>query len=64
MSMGASHSCGKRAEEGAREHRTFDLLVPDGVSEGHKLHKLHLNPASVPLTSPSPNREPNSDTKP
>ena len=61
VSMGATHSCGKRAEEGAREHRTFDLLVPDGVSEGHK---LHLNPASAPLTSPSPKREPNSDPKP
>ena len=35
--MGAKQSCAKRLEEPAREHRTFDLLVPTGVSEGDEL---------------------------
>ena len=47
MSMGAKHSCAKRVEETGREHRTFDLLVPSGVSEGHE-------PCPYPYPNPIP----------
>jgi hypothetical protein len=47
--MGAKQSCAKRLEEPAREHRTFDLLVPTGVSEGDE-------PVSQTSLTPTPHR--------
>jgi len=49
LSMGAKQSCAKRLEEPAREHRTFDLLVPTGVSEGDE-------PVSQTSLTPTPHR--------
>ena len=50
VSMGAKQSCAKRVDE-SKEHRTFDLLVPTGVSEGDK-------PASQTSLAPTPTPTP------